>query len=48
MLEYFLKGGIIMWPILLCSIVSFTIIIERLLFFRSIRINPYIIQKFCN
>jgi len=46
MLEYFLKGGIIMWPILLCSIVSFTIIIERLLFFRSIRINPYIIQKF--
>jgi len=46
MLEYFLKGGIIMWPILLCSIVSFTIIIERLLFFRSIRINPFLIQKF--
>jgi len=46
MLEYFLKGGIIMWPILLCSIMSFTIIIERLLFFRSMKINPILVQKF--
>lgn len=29
MFEFFLKGGPLMWPILLCSIISITIIIER-------------------
>jgi len=29
MLGFFLKGGLLMWPILLCSIISITIIIER-------------------
>ncbi len=46
MLEYFLKGGIIMWPILLCSIVSFTIIIERLIFYKSVSLNSMMIEKF--
>ncbi len=45
MIEYFVKGGVIMYPILLCSIVSFTIIIERLLFYANIRINSNIVQK---
>lgn len=45
MIEYFVKGGIIMYPILLCSVVSFTIIIERLIFYASIKINPNILQK---
>jgi biopolymer transport protein ExbB len=45
MLEYFVKGGILMYPILVCSIISLTIIIERLIFYSSIRINPTIIRK---
>ncbi|MBI5554841.1 MAG: MotA/TolQ/ExbB proton channel family protein [Elusimicrobia bacterium] len=33
MLEYFSKGGIMMWPLLLCSILSAAIIIERLFYY---------------
>ena len=29
MIQFFLKGGFLMWPILLCSIVALTIIFER-------------------
>ncbi|MCS7151343.1 MAG: MotA/TolQ/ExbB proton channel family protein [Endomicrobia bacterium] len=45
MIEYFLKGGIIMYPILLCSVVSITIIIERLIFFSTVKINPALVEK---
>ncbi|MFH2044373.1 MAG: MotA/TolQ/ExbB proton channel family protein [Pseudomonadota bacterium] len=31
MLEFFSKGGICMWPILLCSVISLAIFIERLI-----------------
>jgi len=39
MLEIFLKGGITMPPILLCSLIAAVIIIERLIFFRKIRVD---------
>lgn len=26
---YFLRGGVVMWPLLLCSLVSLTLILER-------------------
>ena len=32
MLELFIKGGPVMYPLLLCSIISLTVIIERSLF----------------
>lgn len=32
MLAYFLKGGPVMYPLLLCSLISLTIIIERIIF----------------
>ena len=32
MLDYFIKGGPIMYPLLLCSIISLTVIIERAIF----------------
>jgi len=35
----FLKGGFIMWPILLCSIIGVTIIIDRYIVLRRSKIN---------
>ena len=45
MFEYFVKGGPIMWPLLMCSLVSLTIVIERIIFFRGIKVNHNLIQK---
>jgi len=39
MLEFFLKGGFLMWPIFLCSVVAVTIVLERLHYFRRVSIN---------
>ena len=33
--EYFIKGGLVMWPLLLCSIMVITIAIERYLFYKE-------------
>lgn len=35
----FLKGGILMWPILLCSIVGLAVIIDRYIVLRKAKIN---------
>lgn len=37
MFDFFLKGGPLMWPILLCSVISITIILERLYHFYRAR-----------
>ena len=40
MLELFKAGGWIMWPLLLCSIVSITIVVERFIVLQTKRISP--------
>jgi len=37
--EIFLKGGVLMWPILLCSVVGLAVIIERFWALRLAKIN---------
>jgi biopolymer transport protein ExbB len=37
--EIFLKGGVLMWPILLCSVVGLAVIIERFWALRQAKIN---------
>jgi biopolymer transport protein ExbB len=39
MFDIIVKGGVLMWPILLCSVISVAIILERLYHLHRIRIN---------
>ncbi|MCK4249429.1 MAG: hypothetical protein KAX15_06585, partial [Candidatus Omnitrophica bacterium] len=49
MIEFVLKGGFLMWPILLCSVISITIIIERFYsFYRSRTKIPNILARVKN
>jgi biopolymer transport protein ExbB len=39
-LDLFLKGGIMVWPILLCSIIAVVIIIERFVVLQKAKVDP--------
>lgn len=39
MMDFLSKGGFFIWPILLCSIISIAVILERALFFRRTRVR---------
>ena len=46
MWEIIQKGGILMWPILLCSILALAIIIERFWYFARLRRNvPFVLSE---
>lgn len=44
MIYWFNKGGPVMWPILICSIVALTIVVNKAVVFWSIRLN---VEVFC-
>ena len=49
MFEFIMKGGPLMWPILLCSVISATIVLERLYKFHRARIKiPNMLSKVKN
>jgi biopolymer transport protein ExbB len=47
MIQLFIKGGPIMWPILVASIVALTVVIERLIFIvtESVRRQPQVVGE---
>lgn len=47
MIDFFKKGGPIMWPLLAASLMALTVVIERLFFMASekIRCNPKVVEK---
>lgn len=46
--EYFGKGGLVMWPLLLCSILVVTIAIERYLFYKETDSGSAFADKYSN
>lgn len=44
---YFHKGGLVMWPLLLCSIAVVAIAIERFLFYKAVDSGQSFAAKYC-
>lgn len=45
--DYFIKGGWVMWPLLICSIAALAIGVERMLFFRKADSGRHFTKQFC-
>lgn len=45
--EYFTRGGFAMWPLLICSLASIVIAVERYLYYRRAISENEFITKFC-
>lgn len=45
--DYFIKGGWVMWPLLFCSIAALAIGVERMLFFRKADSGRESTKAFC-
>lgn len=46
-LNYFQKGGLVMWPLLLCSIMVITVAIERFLFYKAVDSGNCFAEEYC-
>ena len=46
-IDYFIKGGWVMWPLLVCSIATLAIGVERTLYFRKADSGRGFTKKFC-
>ena len=46
-IDYFIKGGWVMWPLLVCSIAALAIGVERTLYFRKADSGRGFTEKFC-
>ena len=47
-IEYFLKGGFVMWPLLLCSVIVVSIAIERWLYYKEVDSGDAFADSYCN
>jgi biopolymer transport protein ExbB len=47
LIMYFHKGGLVMWPLLLCSITVIAIAIERFIYYRSVDSGSAFAVKYC-
>ena len=46
-LEYFHKGGLVMYPLLVCSMIVVAVAVERWLYFKSVDSGNEFSEKFC-
>lgn len=46
--EYFSKGGLVMWPLLFCSVLVITIAIERFLFYKEVDSGSDFAENYCS
>lgn len=46
-IDYFVRGGIFMWPLLVCSVLSIVIGCERILYYRKAFSSTDFVEKFC-
>ena len=47
-IEYFLKCGFVMWPLLLCSVIVVSIAIERWLYYKEVDSGDAFADSYCN
>ena len=45
---YFQKGGLVMWPLLLCSLTVISISIERFLYYRNVDSGQSFTNSYCS
>ena len=47
LIMYFYKGGLVMWPLLACSITVIAIAIERFIYYKSVDIGAAFASRYC-